>query len=78
MLLVLQKAIEEKVINLSRAIELTTSAPARIIPKVAPRRGLIHTDMVADICIVDRDDISQVKYVIIGGKIVVDDGRIVR
>ena len=78
MLRVLKKAIEEKVINLFKAIELATSAPARIIPKVAPRRGLIHTDMVADICIVDRDDISQVKYVIIGGKIVVDDGRIVR
>jgi len=75
-LLVLQKAIEEGILTLPRAIQLATSAPARIIPRVAPNRGLIEPGRVADLCIVERDDISKVKYVIIGGRVVVEDGRI--
>ncbi|MFQ5997193.1 MAG: amidohydrolase family protein [Dehalococcoidales bacterium] len=76
-LLVLQKAIEEGVLALPRAIQLATSAAARIIPGVAPNRGLIEPGKVADLCIVERDDISKVKYVIIAGRVVVEDGRIV-
>jgi len=57
---------------------LATSAPARIVPLVAPNRGLIEPGRVADICIVDRDDISKVRYVIIAGRVVVEDGRILR
>ena len=75
-LFVLQKAIEEGILTLPRAIQLATSAPARIIPRVAPNRGLIEPGRVADLCIVERDDISKVKHVIIGGRVVVEDGRI--
>jgi len=77
-LLVLQKAVEEGVLTLPRAIQLATSAPAKIVPLVAPNRGLIEPGRVADICIVDRDDISKVRYVIIAGSVVVEDGRILR
>ena len=76
-LFVLQKAIEKGAITLPRAIQLATSAPARIIPLVAPNRGLVEPGRVADLCIVDRNDISKVNHVIIGGRIVVEDGRIV-
>jgi len=76
-LLVLQKAIEKGVIDLPKAIQLATSAPARIIPLVAPNRGLIEPGRVADLCIVDREDIAKVRHVIIAGRIVVEDGRIV-
>jgi imidazolonepropionase-like amidohydrolase len=77
-LLALQKAIEENVIPLPYAIKLATSAPAQIVPNVAPNRGLIAPGKIADLCIVDRDDISKVNYVIIGGNVEVEDGRIVR
>jgi imidazolonepropionase-like amidohydrolase len=73
----LQKAIDEKVITLPRAIQLATSSPARFIPLVAPNRGIIEPGRVADLCIVDRDDISKVRYVMIAGRIVVEEGRIV-
>jgi len=76
-LLVLQKAIEKGVITLPRAIQLATSNPAKIIPGVAPNKGLIEPGRVADLCIVDKDDISKVRHVIIAGRVVVEDGRIV-
>jgi imidazolonepropionase-like amidohydrolase len=76
-LFVLQKAIEEKLINIPRAIHLATGAPARIIPRVAPNRGLIEPGRIADLCVVERDDISKVRYVLISGKVAVEEGRLV-
>ena len=76
-LLVLQKAIAEKLMTLPQAVHLATGAPARILPAVAPNRGLIEPGRVADLCIVERDDISRVRYVLISGKVVVDEGRLV-
>jgi imidazolonepropionase-like amidohydrolase len=76
-LLVLQKAIEKGVITLPKAVQLATSNPAKLIPGVAPNKGLIEPGKVADLCIVDKDDISKVRYVIIAGRVVVADGRIV-
>lgn len=76
-LLVLQKAIEEGILTLPGAIKLVTSNPARIVPKLAPNKGLIKPGKVADLCIVDKDDISKIKHVIIFGRIVVEEGRIV-
>jgi imidazolonepropionase-like amidohydrolase len=77
-LFVLQKAIEAGIIALPRAVQLATSAPARIVPGVAPNRGLVEPAKVADLCVVDRDDISKVRYVVIAGRIVVEDGRLVQ
>lgn len=77
LLLFLQKAIEKGVISLPGAIQLVTSAPARVIPGVAPDKGVIEPGKVADICIVDRDDISKVRHIIIAGRVVVEDGKIV-
>ncbi len=76
-LLVLQKAIEKGVITLPKAIQLATSNPAKIIPGVAPNKGLIEPGRVADLCIVDKDDIAKVRHVIIAGRVVVADGRII-
>ena len=76
-LLVLQKAIEAGILTLPQAIQMATTAAARVVPGVAPNRGLIQPGKAADLCVVDKDDISKVRYVIIAGRIVVEDGRIV-
>ena len=77
-LLVLQKALEEKLITLPKAIHLATAAPAKAVPRVAPNRGLIEPGRIADLCVIERDDISKVRYVLISGRIVVEEGRLVR
>jgi imidazolonepropionase-like amidohydrolase len=46
------------------------------VPGLAPNRGLVEVGRVADLTIVDRDDITNVRTVIIGGQVVVDGGRI--
>lgn len=76
-LLVLQKAIEEGLIDMPKAIKMATSAPATYIPGLAPERGLIEPGKVADICITQKDDMSRVKHVMIGGRIIVENGRII-
>jgi imidazolonepropionase-like amidohydrolase len=76
-LLVLQKAVEQGIITIPKAIQLATSAPVKMIPKIAPNRGLIEPGRVADICIVDKDDISKVKHILIAGRTVIENGRIV-
>ena len=76
-LLLIKKAVEAKVISLPQGVRLATSSPAGIVPGLAPDKGLIEPGKVADIIVVDKDDISHVRHVIIGGRIVVEDGRIV-
>ena len=74
-LLFIQKAVEHGAISLPQAVRLATSSPAGIIPGLAPRKGLIEPGHVADLVVVDQDDITRVRTVIVGGRIVVEDGR---
>lgn len=74
-LLLIQKAVESGVVSLPQAVRLATSSPSGIVPGMAPGRGLIEPGHVADMVVVDRDDITRVRNVIIGGRIVVEDGR---
>ncbi len=76
-LLLIKKAVEAEVITLPQAVRLATSSPAGLIPGLAPDKGFIEPGKVADIVVIDKDDISRVRHVIIGGRIVVEDGRIV-
>ncbi len=75
-LLLIKKAVEKGVVSLPKAVKLATSSPAAIIPRLAPQKGLIEPGKVADIIVVDKEDITRVRYVIIAGRIVVEDGRI--
>lgn len=75
-LLVLQRAVEAGILTLARAVHLATAAPAGIVPGVAPNRGLIEPGKVADLCVVERDNWSKVRYVIIGGRLIVEEGKI--
>lgn len=74
-LLLIKKAVEHQVTSLPQAVRLATSSPAAIVPGLAPRKGLIEPGHVADLVVVDPDDITRVKHVIVGGRIVVEDGR---
>ncbi len=76
-LLLIKKAVEKGVITLPKGVELATSNPAKFIKGLAPNRGLIEPGRCADLIIVDKNDISKVKYVIIGGRVVVENGIIV-
>ncbi|MDP9260672.1 MAG: amidohydrolase family protein, partial [Actinomycetota bacterium] len=73
----ISEAIRAGVGTLPSLIRLVTSSPAGFIPGLAPNRGLIEEGRVADVIILDRNDITNVRYVIIGGEIVVEEGRIV-
>jgi imidazolonepropionase-like amidohydrolase len=73
----ISEAVKAGVSTLPAMIRLVTSSPAGFIPGLAPNRGLVEAGRVADLIIVDRDDITNVRTVIIGGEVVVDEGRIV-
>jgi predicted amidohydrolase len=70
----MEKAVEEGVIDLPKAISLATSNVCMAFPKLAPNRGYIKPGKVADITITDEKRISKIEYVIINGKVVVEDG----
>ena len=76
-LLLIKKAVEAEVITLPQAVRLATSSPASVVPGVAANKGLIEPGRVADLIVVDKNDITNVRHVIIGGRIVVENGRIV-
>ena len=75
-LLIIKKAVEEEVISLPEAISMATWNVAKRIPKLAPNRGTLALGKVADIAILDKDDISKVNTVIIDGKVTVEKGEI--
>jgi len=74
---VLQYVVEQRAVNLPQAIALATGNVVKAIPKIAPGRGLIEKGKVADLAIVSKDNISDVRTVFIGGKVVVDEGKII-
>jgi len=74
---VLEYAVLQNVIDLPQAIALATRNVTRAIPNVAPNRGQIAEGKIADLVILSPDSISKVRTVLIGGKVVVDEGKIV-
>ncbi len=76
-LLVMQKAVEKGYTTLPEAIAMATGNAAKAIPKLARNRGIIKEGYIGDICIIDKNDISKVKHVVIFGRVVVNNGRLV-
>jgi predicted amidohydrolase len=75
---VLEHAVEQNVVSLPQAVGLATGNVLKCLPKVAPNRGLIEEGRVADLTIVDRKRISNVRMVMVGGEAVVIEGKFVR
>lgn len=72
----LEYSVAQHVIDLPQAIALATRNVTAAIPNIAPNRGEIAEGKVADLVILSPKSISEVTTVIIGGKVVVDEGRI--
>ena len=61
--------------SLPKVIETCTSRVAQVFPLLAPERGLIAKDMVADLVITDPVEVSKVQTMLIGGAVVVENGK---
>jgi alpha-D-ribose 1-methylphosphonate 5-triphosphate diphosphatase PhnM len=75
-LLLLDAAVREGAVDLPTAIAMATGNVTKVFPKLAPNRGLIEPGRVADVVVVNRDNIGKVKTVIIAGTVTVEDGKI--
>jgi predicted amidohydrolase len=75
LLLVLEHCVAAGAVTLPQAIALVTGNVARILPALAPNRGLVETGRVADLVIVDARQISRVQHVLIQGQVVLSEGR---
>lgn len=66
------------VCSLGEAVAMVTSAPADLVPGITPTRGRLMAGGEADLVIAARDDVAMVRDVLIGGEVVVAQGRTVR
>lgn len=74
---ILEYVINQKVIDLPKAIALATGDVPKPLPGIAPNRGIIEQGRIADIAILNASRLSSVETVIVGGQVVVSDGKLV-
>ncbi|GAB1514617.1 amidohydrolase family protein [Actinophytocola sp. KF-1] len=74
-LLAIDHATKAGVVTLPAAIAMATENVAAAIPGVAPGRGRIVPGAVADLVVTDPGRLDRVGVVMIGGRVVVRDGR---
>jgi imidazolonepropionase-like amidohydrolase len=74
-LLAIDHATKAGVVTLPAAIAMATENVADAIPGVAPGRGRIVPGAVADLVVTDPGRLDRVGVVMIGGRVVVRDGR---
>lgn len=73
---VVDGAFKRNLSTLPKLIRMCTSAVVESIPLIAPNRGLLEKGKIADIVIIDKEDLSKVIDVVISGKQVVREGVI--
>jgi imidazolonepropionase-like amidohydrolase len=69
-----EQAVKAEAARLPAVIATATSRVVEAFPGLAPERGLIARDKIADVVVTDPQQISDVQFVLIGGKVVVEDG----
>jgi imidazolonepropionase-like amidohydrolase len=74
-LLAIDRATKADVVSLPAAVAMATANVADAIPGIAPRRGRVVPGALADLVVTDPAELHQVGTVMIGGRIVVRDGR---
>jgi imidazolonepropionase-like amidohydrolase len=74
-LLAIDRATKAGAVRLPAAVAMATANVADAIPGLAPRRGRIVPGAIADLVLTDPAELPRVRTVIIGGEIVVRDGR---
>jgi alpha-D-ribose 1-methylphosphonate 5-triphosphate diphosphatase PhnM len=74
-LLAIDHATKAGVVTLPAAIAMATENVADAIPAVAPGRGRIVPGAVADLVVTDPARLDRVGVVVVGGAVVVRDGR---
>ncbi|NLM21059.1 MAG: amidohydrolase family protein [Peptococcaceae bacterium] len=77
LILCVERLVKDGICNLQSAVSMVTGNVASLIPGIASQRGTLKRGNIADIVIVEQDNISIVNKVIIGGRIVVDHGKLV-
>ncbi|RSM63958.1 amidohydrolase [Actinoplanes sp. ATCC 53533] len=74
-LLAIDRSTKAGVVRLPAAVAMATANVADAIPGVAPRRGRVVPGAIADLVLTDPARLHRVGTVMIGGDIVVRDGR---
>lgn len=74
MLLCIDEVVMRGYASLPKAIALATSAPAHKVPGLAVSTGFLASNYLADMVIVNENDITDIKSVYVGGRLIVKDG----
>lgn len=64
--------------SLAKAVATATGNVVRYIPGLAPNAGVLAVGKDADIILVNKDNMADVKRVIVSGKTVVENGKIIK
>ncbi|KKM09920.1 hypothetical protein SY88_16715 [Clostridiales bacterium PH28_bin88] len=75
MLEAMQHGVERGLLSLPQAVALGTKNVADAIPGIAPNLGLLQKGYTADVLVTAYPEVSQVKYILIGGRLVAKDGK---
>lgn len=70
-----ENAVKARAASLPAVVATATSRVAGHFPSLAPERGLIARDKIADLVVTDPERISDVEMVLVGGVVVVENGR---
>jgi imidazolonepropionase-like amidohydrolase len=74
-LLAIDRCAREGVVGLPAAVAMATANVADAIPGLASRRGRVVPGAIADLIVTDPAELTRVGIVMIGGRVVVRDGR---
>ncbi len=75
-LLTIEKAVEGGILDTASGIAKATGNVTKAIPRLAPNRGFLEAGKVADVVVTKPERLSEIKVVMISGRVVVEDGRI--